>query len=191
MLGLFISVQTVSAHVVVKPSSVNPGAFQTFTVGVPVEKNTPTKEVRLVIPNGLNHVTPNVKPGWKVTTKKDGEIISEIIWSGGSIPAGQRDEFVFSAQVPSATTTLLWKAYQTYVDGTVVAWDKDPKTLKDHEGEPYSETKVLTVESKAPETNVSSVQSSTAFTFSLVALAFSIIAFVTAQKLKKSSKTIV
>lgn len=41
------------AHVVVKPSQVGLAAFQTFTMGVPAEKGTPTTGLRLVMPESL------------------------------------------------------------------------------------------------------------------------------------------
>lgn len=154
-LLLFLTMAPASAHVVVKPNEVGIGAFQTFNVGVPVEKDLATTEIRLVLPEGLNYVTPNVKPGWTITVSESGEGESakatEIIWSGNSIPAGFREDFQFSAQVPAESKTLSWKAYQTYEDGSIVAWDKDPKSEqpKTVEGQPdfsqygpYSETKV-------------------------------------------------
>jgi uncharacterized protein YcnI len=151
---LLISASSALAHVVVKPAEVGVGSFQTFTVGVPVEKEIPTVGLRLVIPGGLNHVSPNVKPGWKIETKKEAneaeeeaghseEKVTEITWSGGVIPHGQRDDFYFSAQVPAETTTLSWKAYQTYQDGSVVSWELGPndEQPKDEEGNPdYSKS---------------------------------------------------
>lgn len=123
------------AHVVVRPAEVGIGAFQTFTIGVPTEKDIATVGVRLVIPEGLEHTRPNVKPGWKISIKKTGEgeeaVVSEISWTGGWIPADQRDDFFFSAKVPSTETKLLWKAYQTYSDGSVVSWDVDPVAAED------------------------------------------------------------
>jgi hypothetical protein len=59
------------------------------------------------------------------------ERVSEISWTGGNIPAGQRDEFLFSAQAPASSTTIPWKAYQTYADGSVVAWDASAKAVAD------------------------------------------------------------
>ncbi len=139
-----------SAHVVVKPTAVGVGAYQTFTMGVPVEKDMATTGVKLVIPDGLKSVTPNVKPGWTIEVKKEGEgdnaKVTEIDWIGGTIPAGQRDDFVFSAQAPSKEGEVHWKAYQTYSDGSIVNWDNDP--TKEHgdddsAGGPYSATKVV------------------------------------------------
>lgn len=139
-----------NAHVAVKPEMVGIGAFQTFTIGVPNEKDIPTISLKIVLPEGLAHVTPNVKQGWNIEVVKSGEgentRVSEIIWTGGNIPAEQRDEFLFSAQVPSSETSLSWKAYQTYQDGTIVAWDQDAKHESNHEEEnsgPSSTTQII------------------------------------------------
>ena len=116
--------QATFAHVVVKPNEVKPGAFQTFTVSVPNEKDTPTTALKLEVPAGLKHVTPTVKPGWQIALEKEGEsaTVKTISWTGGAVPAGLRDDFTFSAQVPSEATTLQWKAHQTYESG-IVSWD--------------------------------------------------------------------
>ncbi|MBP6859222.1 MAG: DUF1775 domain-containing protein [Candidatus Magasanikbacteria bacterium] len=151
--SLFITNQ-VFAHATVKPATTGVGKFQNFVLGAPSEKPIATVGIRLVLPDGLNHVTPNVKAGWKITTKKETinneQKITEIIWTGGTIPTEMRDEFLFSAQVPSKATALNWKVYQTYADGSVVAWDKDPSlshsdTMEEEQENtgPYSKTEVI------------------------------------------------
>src|SRR4051812_36632548 len=106
VMAALLAAMPVLAHVVVKPSQVGVGAFQTFSIGVPVEKDVPTIGLRLIVPEGLEYVSPNVKPGWRIAMKKSGTgenaKVTEISWTGGLIPAGQRDDFVFSAKVPSA-----------------------------------------------------------------------------------------
>lgn len=134
-LAVALLPQMAFAHVVVKPNEVKPGAFQNFTVSVPNEKDTPTTALKLEIPAGLKHVTPTVKQGWQINVEKEGDgeeaTVKAISWSGGLVPAGLRDDFTFSAQVPSESTTLKWKAYQTYTSGTV-SWNleenEQPKT---------------------------------------------------------------
>lgn len=121
LLAFFVATYA-SAHVSVKPAQVGVGAFQTFTVSVPSEKPIATTKVRLVLPEGLHHVSPTVKPGWNISLVKIGEDVKEIVWANGNIPAEFRDEFTFSVQVPSEATEITWKAYQTYRDGSVVAW---------------------------------------------------------------------
>lgn len=138
IFALFVAV-TASAHVSVKPAEVGVAAFQTFTISVPTEQDTPTISLRLVLPEGLEHVSPTVKPGWNIQLIHSSEmadstepgheaeeVVKEIVWTGGSIPAHFRDEFTFSARVPSSETTLIWKAYQTYRSGAAVAWELGP-----------------------------------------------------------------
>lgn len=178
------------AHVVVKPNEVKVAAFQTFTMGVPNEKEIPTTAIRLVIPDGIKHVSPNVKPGWTVAVKKTGDgeeaTVTEITWTNGAIPAGQRDDFFFSAQVPAEAGAINWKAYQTYQDGTVVAWDQDPNAPKpsmapgdddDHGMNPYSTTKIVNDLVNPSTTEVAKKMdqdsSNTPMIFSVVALLLS------------------
>lgn len=147
ILSLLVTASVVSAHVTVNPREVGMGKYQTFTVSVPSEKDLPTTGVRLVIPEGLEHVSPTVKPGWSIRlvtgeASMGGEhgdaAVKEIIWTGGSIPGHYRDDFSFSAKVPASETTLLWRAYQTYRDGTVVEWALGPneEQPKNAEGAP-------------------------------------------------------
>lgn len=178
---LATSVSLASAHVTVSPDKVGVGVRQDFSVGVPVEKDIPTTSVRLVIPDGLEGVTPYVKPGWEIDMEKTGEgeetKVTEITWSGGSIPTGLRDAFVFRAQVPAKETTLTWKAYQTYEDGTVVSWDQEAESEShdDEESEdkgPYSQTKVLDdlTETEKKEADTPLLASGFAVLVSLIAI---------------------
>ncbi len=171
LVAVFLGSKTAFAHVVISPKQVGVGAFQTFTLAVPTEKEMSTYEVRLLMPDGLNYVTPNVKPGWSVRVKKEDSAnpdkVTEIAWFGGSIPKGFREEFSFNAQVPSEETVLDWKAHQIYVDGSVVSWDVNPADNQaiDASGKPdfskvgpYSETKVMN--------DLASTQTSSNYSFS-------------------------
>lgn len=157
--SLFLFVTPALAHVIVYPHQVGIAQTMDFTVSVPNERDTPVTKVRLLIPSGMSDVQPNTTQGWTITTKSvgkgDSEIVSEIDWSNGSIPVGQREEFIFQAQVPPQPVTLDWKAYQTYSDGTVVSWDQNPQLManlsdaqqdaladKENKGE-YSTTQVI------------------------------------------------
>jgi len=145
--GLLLPVAA-SAHVSVTPATVGVGERETFSVSVPNEKEIDVTGIKLDIPSGLEGVTPTVKPGWTISVDKTGTgedaIVKSITWSGGVIPAGQRDDFTFRALVPEKVTDLQWNAYQTYADGTTVAWNQKP-TENESESEangPYSVTKV-------------------------------------------------
>ncbi|MEK7585580.1 MAG: YcnI family protein [Patescibacteria group bacterium] len=180
---ILINPKSSSAHVVVRPNQVGVGSFQTFNIGVPSEKEFSTIGLRLELPAGLEHVTPTVKSGWQIEVSP-----TEIIWRGGRIPAHQRDDFSFSAKVPAEATALIWKAYQSYSNGSEVAWANDPKgeqTL-DEEGQPdfskfgpYSETKIVddlggtAFDLKSPKT---------ASILALIALVLALIALVKSAK---------
>jgi uncharacterized protein YcnI len=149
---LALNVSSISAHVVVGPAEVKTATRQDFTVGVPNEKDIPTTQVRLVIPEGLESVTPYVKPGWEIEMKRSGEgeeeRVTEITWKGGEVGVDLRDGFTFRAMTPADETTLIWKAYQTYSDGTVVSWDQEEEEEAGHGEEestsgPYSESRIV------------------------------------------------
>jgi uncharacterized protein YcnI len=189
ILGLLLAV-TVSAHVTVNPRSVGVAARQVFTISVPNEKDMATTGVRLVLPENIESATPTVKPGWRIEIKNvptgnkvtdhhgmevDEMRPTEIVWTGGSIPQGQRDEFTFASRAPAGESKLAWKAYQTYSDGSVVAWDQTPGTDVEN---PYSVTEV--VDDLSADTEEEAVDASTskkgelALVFSIVALALSV-----------------
>jgi len=131
--SLLLSSVPAIAHVIVYPHQVGIAATQDFIVSVPNERDNPVVSVRLLIPKGLSDVSPNAIQGWTISIKSkgsgDGAIVKEIDWSNGSIPVGQREEFIFQAQVPPTPTMLPWKAYQRYSDGTIVSWDVDPAKM--------------------------------------------------------------
>jgi uncharacterized protein YcnI len=144
--GTFLSLGGVAAaHVAVKPGQVGVAAFQTYNVSVPVEKDIPTTALKLLVPAGVKEVAPTVKPGWQINVVRNtGGEATEINWTGGEIPAGFRDDFSFSAQAPDKAVDLKWKAYQTYADGSVVAWDQPPGISNESADKgPYSITKVV------------------------------------------------
>ena len=169
------------AHVVVTPNEALTGAYETFTTSVPNEKDIPVTGIRLVIPDTIESVTPTVKPGWEIQTKKTGDKVSEINWTGGTIAPELRDTFTFSAHMPAKAGEISWKAYQTYQDGTVVSWDQQP--TKDGHGHgsedeskgPYSMTTVSDKDDDATETQDNS-SSTVLYVVSVAALVLSVFA---------------
>jgi uncharacterized protein YcnI len=140
VLGLSLA-GVVSAHVAVYPKEAAAGSG-IASVRVPNEKDIPTTQIRLVVPEGVE--VDGVMPlaGWTHTEKKepvksgsgtpemsdDGDAaptdrVSEVTWTGGKIGAGEYMEFPLSVLYSGAADTVAWKTYQTYADGSVVAWD--------------------------------------------------------------------
>jgi uncharacterized protein YcnI len=172
------------AHVVVTPGQAGVGAELTFNVSVPNEQQTPVTNLKLDIPDGVTDVTPTSKDGWTITTTTNGDTkdpeATAIVWSNGTIPVGQRQDFSFSAQVPANATDLDWKAYQTYGDGTVVHWDQKPAGSDDADGNagPYSVTHVVNDLTPAATTKTDSTSDTLSLVLSIVAVVLSIGGFV-------------
>ncbi|MBW4061134.1 DUF1775 domain-containing protein [Candidatus Saccharibacteria bacterium] len=161
---------TASAHVVVTPAQADVASELVFSTSVPNEKQVAVTGLRLVVPGGLKEVSPTVKPGWTIITQSSGNTITEIDWMGGSIPVGQRDDFSFGAQVPATPTTLNWKAYQMYADGSVTAWDQIPNGSGNDSFTPYSTTSVVDDLTTGASTAATSTKTDAALALSVVAL---------------------
>ena len=154
-----------SAHVTVNPKEAPQGSFAKLTFRVPNEtEKTDTTKVEVALPADapLGFVSVKPVPGWtaQVTKAKldkpiktdDGEVTeapSRITWTAAAdagIKPGEFQEFDLSAgPLPGDKTTMVFKALQTYSDGTVVRWIDEP-TGKD---EPEHPAPVLTLTKKA------------------------------------------
>jgi uncharacterized protein YcnI len=170
------------AHVTVDPSSAPKGAEITLGFRVPNEEGAAdTVKVQIFFPSDhpVLGVDPEEAPGWtnQVHTAPlkppvntdDGPItsyVNEVDWSGGSIPPGHFQEFyVLAQQLPTTTNQVVFKALQTYSDGTVVRWIE----LTPPGGpEPDHPAPVLTLTAPASGTGTSS--SSDSDTTALVAV---------------------
>ncbi len=190
----------VFAHVTIKPGEVATATYQVFTVNVPNEKEVATTAIRLVIPDNVTSVTPTNKQGWQVTTetKQAGEtkVVTAITWKDGEISDGLRDEFTFSAKTPERDGEIKWKAYQTYDDGTVVAWDQEESDDNHGHGGDHGPLSITNV--SARETSESPVINSAieetvenahenadrAFYISIIAVAVSLVAVFFATRKK-------
>ena len=140
------------AHVVVSPEEVTAGDYETLTVSVPTEKEIPTTEVRVEVPEGflLSGVQP--VPGWEHAFEEDGGIVTAVTFSGGEIGPREFQQFLVQAQAPEEPGGYPWKATQTYDDGIVVEWTGAPDSE-----EPAS---VVEVVSGGPEESESSPEPS-------------------------------
>lgn len=110
------------AHVVVSPEEVRAGDYETLTVSVPTEKEIPTTEIRVEVPEGflLSGVQP--VPGWEYDFEEDGGVVTAVTFSGGEIRPREFQQFLVQAQAPDEPGEYPWKAIQTYEDGSVVEW---------------------------------------------------------------------
>jgi periplasmic copper chaperone A len=133
-----------AGHVTVSPSSVPRGADDVIlTFRVPNESTTASVvglRIQFPLAHPIVDLNPEAGSSWTVdihttvlpkpVTTDDGTFtsaVSEIDWSGGSIPVGQFGEFNVLAQgLPTSTHHLTFKAVQLYSDGTAVDWIQVP-----------------------------------------------------------------
>jgi uncharacterized protein YcnI len=150
LAGTLLGAGVAGAHVTVSPSSLPQGTDDAvLTFRVPNESASASVvglRVQFPLAHPIVLVNPEAGSGWNVTvhttrlprpiTTDDGTFTSttsEIDWSGGDIPVGQFGEFNVLAQgIPSGTSELVFKAIQSYSDGTVVSWIQVPnRTVPD------------------------------------------------------------
>ena len=112
------------AHVLVTPAQSARGAAETYVVTVPSERPVATTAVSLRVPSGVTVYQFGPLPaGWTYSLKEDPQgNVTEIEWSGGSIPPTQFAQFSFMARNPANGHQLAWYATQTYADGLPVRW---------------------------------------------------------------------
>ncbi|MGW3960912.1 YcnI family copper-binding membrane protein [Amycolatopsis sp. NPDC005003] len=137
--GVLLAQQAAFAHVTVTPNTGTPGGYTRVAFNVPNEKpDASTVKLEVVLPadHPLASVSVQPVPGWTVTREKtklpqpvrtdDGEVteaVTSIVWQGGQVQPGQFQQFLVSlGPLPKDTGQLVFKALQTYSDGSVVRW---------------------------------------------------------------------
>ncbi len=136
--GLLVMVGTASAHVTTNPNTAVQGSYATINFNCPSEEDSAsTVSLQVVFPTDHPIADASVQPvpGWTAavaTTKlatpivtDDGpvtEAVSSITWTGKLDP-GQFQQFAVSmGPLPTDTTSMVFKALQTYSNGDVVRW---------------------------------------------------------------------
>jgi len=114
---LLIAAPPAAAHITIAPAEAPADGYATLQVQVPHGcDGSPTKAIRVQIPESVPSVTPQVHPGWEVTTEegpKDavelhGETVTsgveEVVWTAadaGPLPDGRLDLFGMSVKLPA------------------------------------------------------------------------------------------
>jgi uncharacterized protein len=189
-----------SAHVSVSSDNAQQGGEGKVVFQVPDESdNATTTKVQVAFPTDTPFASVDVQPkaGWtfQTTTSKlpqpittdDGdqvtEAVSTVTWTaanGGGIKPGEFDEFAVSVGPLPNANSVVFKALQTYSDGSVVRWIDTPAPGG---AEPEHPAPTLTLlpagatnataaapASPAPAAQTSSNQKNSSNTLSIIAL---------------------
>lgn len=129
--ALLLFAAVASAHVSVLPKESTTGAWETYTMKVPVEKDVNTNKVVLKMPKGVEFQQYEPIPGWKTTVD---EAAGTVTWQaeGSGIAAGQFQRFTFVAKNPEQPGEAAWDAFQYYTDGSIVEWTGDENADTPH-----------------------------------------------------------
>jgi len=129
MLTMLLFGGIASAHVVVYPKQVTQGTYEKFTVRVPTEKAVPTVKIEVAVPADVDVSKFEPMQGWSYATTKDatGKVTS-VTWTatGSGLSPTEFGEFNMVGKIAATATSLVWKAHQTYQDGSVVDWTGVP-----------------------------------------------------------------
>ncbi|MEU4423827.1 YcnI family protein [Actinoplanes sp. NPDC024001] len=136
-----------AAHVTVNPGTATQGGYTKVTFRVPNESDTAsTTKLEINLPADAPVASVSLKPvpGWTAAPVKtklatpikahDSEIteaVTKITWtaaSGSEIKPGTFQEFDVSLGPLPEADQMIFKALQTYSDGTVVRWIDEPST---------------------------------------------------------------
>lgn len=142
--ALALAATSASAHVVLEPGAAPVGSVYRAALTVPHGcEGKPTQSVRVRIPQGFHGAKPMAKAGWtleKIVGPLDQphvnhgvettEGIVEIIWSGGSLPDDEFDEFVIRGRLADdleAGSTLHFRVVQECEGGLAERWIEIPE----------------------------------------------------------------
>jgi hypothetical protein len=127
-----------SAHIVFADAEAAPNTYHAGFLRVSHGcGGSPTRSIRVEIPDGVNLARPQPKPGWTITVERaplpasipsEGGAITErvtaITWSG-ELPADQFDQFGLLVRLPNHAGPLYFPVTQTCAEG-VQRWSEIP-----------------------------------------------------------------
>jgi uncharacterized protein YcnI len=190
---------TASAHVVVYPQEATQGSYEKFTVRVPTEKDVPTTKVKIEIPKDVEVSRFEPMEGWKYDIQKDSSgLITSVTWTatGEGLSSTEFGEFNMQGKVGDNAKKIVWKAYQTYKDGSTVAWEgpADAETpasittvVKGNGSEENSHTSATDQTTASNEVTNNDSNSTLPTTLSIIALVLGVISLLLSLRRNKQS----
>jgi uncharacterized protein YcnI len=170
LAGAFAGAGPASAHVTVNPTGeAVQGGYTRVAFRVPNESDAATTtRLEVVLPEQtpIPSVSTMPVPGWTVVVEKGApatpvkahgtdvtEVVKKLTWTAtgdAAVKAGQFMEFPVSLGPLPATPRVVFKALQTYSDGTVVRWIEEPPADGGEEPERPAPVLKLAAGSAAP-----------------------------------------
>jgi uncharacterized protein YcnI len=134
-----------AAHVTVNPREATQGGYTRVAFRAPTESDTAsTTKLEVFLPEAtpIASVSTMPVPGWTIAVERTkpaspvageggqpAEVVSKITWTasaGAAVKPGEFQEFPVSLGPLPEVDQLVFKALQTYSDGSVVRWIEEP-----------------------------------------------------------------
>jgi uncharacterized protein YcnI len=125
LIGIVLATSTLNAwaHIDIEPKETIPSRWETFTVNVPTETESPTVAVQLDIPQGFEVEAIEHRADWNMALRRDDRgFVREVVWSNGQIPPLTFAEFKLLTKAAKSPGTYDWQARQRYADGQESTW---------------------------------------------------------------------
>jgi len=124
-LVVLAAAASLSAHVMVSPTTSKAGAAQKYEVRVHNEGKVAAKSIEVEIPDGVTVTDIAKSAAGTATPKKTGDRITSITWQIDVQP-NKYVALAFTATNPAAAGDLHWTLHEKLADGTAVDWSDKP-----------------------------------------------------------------
>jgi periplasmic copper chaperone A len=166
------------AHVTAAPETLPAEGYAKVDLSVPHGcEESPTTKVAVQMPDAVQSATPQVVPGWKITTREgklatpyesDGEQVTEgvreVIWSGGRLDAHQLEVFGLSVRLAGKPgEQIAFKTVQTCAKGEH-AWVEIPVEGEEEPPEPAPMVELVAAEEEEAASEPVELQTTAATT---------------------------
>ena len=123
--GMLLTLVTaVWGHSDLDPRQSIPRKWETYTLSVPTETQTPTVRIVLHVPLEFEIEMIEHSRVWDIATERDARgFIRVVHWGGSSIPPQTFEAFKFLARNPAAVGTYHWKIEQYPQTGEPATWE--------------------------------------------------------------------
>ena len=112
---------SLSAHVMVSPTTSKAGATQKYEVRVHNEGKVAATSIEVEIPEGITVTDIAKSAAGTATPKKTGDRVTSITWTIDVQP-NKYVALAFTARNPAAASDLHWTLHEKLADGSVVDW---------------------------------------------------------------------
>jgi uncharacterized protein YcnI len=130
--GLSLSLATTTwGHSDLDPRQSLIKKWETYTLSVPTENDSPTMRVQLHVPSEFEIETIEHSRAWQITTQRDARgYVREVTWSGSTIPPQTFEVFRFLARNPATAGMYRWRIEQLYQEGAPATWEAQTQIVE-------------------------------------------------------------